>query len=165
VVDSPCGICKGAGAVRKVRKLTVKVPPGVDSGHRLRLAGEGERRDPRGIPGDLYVIVRLRPHPIFQRNGDDLLCETPISFSQAALGAEVRVPSLDGDRTLRIPPGTQPGTVFRIRGNGMPSPHSGRRGDLLVRVALKVPSKLTPRQRQLLEQLARELGEHPSRSS
>lgn len=161
MIDSPCTSCKGAGVVRRVRKLTVKVPPGVDHHYRLRLTGEGERRDPKGRPGDLYVTVRLEPHPIFQRNGDDLFCETPVGLTETALGAEVRVPSLDGDRTLRIPPGTQPGTVFRIKNAGMPALRGGRRGDELVRVVVRIPTKLTPRQKELLQQLRRELGEHP----
>lgn len=157
-----CTQCGGQGRVRQTRRLTVKIPAGVDDGFRLRLAGEGEAGDPGAPPGDLYVFLSVRPHPVFERVGDDIVSKMTIRFTQAALGAEVPVETLDGPVTLKIPPGTQTGTAFRLRGRGVPRMRRGGRGDHLVRVEIEVPTRLTPRQRELLEALERlERGEDP----
>jgi molecular chaperone DnaJ len=127
----------------------------VDEGTRLRLAGEGEAGTRGGPPGDLYVVIKLRPHRIFTRRGRDLHCELEVGMAAAALGGELRVPTLDGEVTVTVPPGTQPGAVLRVRGKGMPVPGRGDRGDLHVRVKVVVPRRLTQRQRELLEEFAR----------
>lgn len=159
---TPCSQCGGQGRVRQTRRLTVKIPAGVDDGFRLRLAGEGEAGDPGAPPGDLYVFLSVRPHPVFERVGDDIVSKMTIRFTQAALGAEVPVETLDGPVSLKIPPGTQTGTAFRLRGRGAPRMRRGGRGDHLVRVEIEVPTRLTPRQRELLEALDRlERGEDP----
>ena len=147
------------------RLIEVKVPAGVESGMRLRLAGEGEG-GARGR-GDLYVHLSVRPHPVFQRDGPHLLIEYPASLAQAALGAEVDVPTMNGRVSMKIPPGTQSGTVFRVRGKGLPDVHEGRTGDLLVRVVVETPTHLNAGQRRLVEELGRSLGEeaHPQHRS
>ena len=153
IVEVPCVECKGAGNVRRGRKINVKIPPGVDDSSTLRLRGEGDS-GPGGVPpGDLYITVHVRPHPIFERRGEDLLCEIPVSFTQAALGGKVKAPSLDGTIELRIPPGTQPGTLFKIKGKGMPRMDGHGRGDEYVKVNVTVPTRLTKRQRELLTEL------------
>ena len=150
-IANPCPHCDGNGRVEEEKTLSVKIPAGVDSGDRIRLAGEGEA-GPAGMPpGDLYVEVRVRPHAIFQRDGDDLHCEVPIRISQAALGDVVRVPSLDGELELRIPAETQSGKVFRLRDRGVKSVRSRHPGDLYCKVAIETPVNLTPEQRELLE--------------
>jgi len=163
VVTDPCPKCKGTGRLRQSRSITVKVPPGVETGTRLRLGGEGEGGIHGGSRGDLYVIIVVKEHSLFSRSGDDLLCELPISISQAALGATVRVPTLKGEEPLAIPAGTQTDAVFRLRGKGIPNVHGHGVGDELVRVVVETPTKLSPRQRELLEELARISGEetHP----
>ena len=151
VVSSPCADCHGQGRVERTKRLEVKVPPGVDNGDRIRLAGEGES-GPGGAPaGDLYVDVRVREHPIFQRDGDDLHCEVPVRISQAALGDVVRVPTLGGEAELRIPAETQSGKLFRLRGKGVRSVRSRSEGDLYCRIAVETPVNLTAEQRELLE--------------
>jgi len=159
IVEFPCNECRGTGQVERTRTIDVKIPAGVDAGSYLRLNGQGEAGVRGGPPGDLFVAVRVKPHSVFRRKDSDILCEVSISFTQAALGAKVEVPTLDGRAELKIPAGTQTGTVFRLRGKGVP--HLGRfgRGDELVRVVARTPTKLTKRQRQLLEELARDLGE------
>jgi molecular chaperone DnaJ len=159
IVTSPCPTCRGAGATRKTSTLHVNVPAGVETGLRLKLRGEGEPGPNGGPPGDLYVILRVREHPIFTRQGNDVLCEVPVSFTQAALGAEIEVPTLEGKIKMKVPPGTQPGSVFRLKGKGVADLHGAGRGDQLVRVVVEVPRKLTARQRHLLEELARAEGE------
>jgi len=159
IIDTPCEVCRGIGTVKKRRKIDITIPPGVDTGSHLRLAGQGEAVSGDGAPGDLYVVIHVKPHQYFKRSGDDILYEMEIGYAQAALGTRVEVPTLTGKAELRIPPGTQPGTLFRIRGKGMPSLHGHGRGDELVRVNLRVPTKLSKRQKQLLEELARESGE------
>jgi len=155
VVARPCRECGGAGRVERLRKLSVKIPPGVDSGARLRLAGEGEAGEKGAPPGDLYIVVHVREHEIFKRAGNDLYVEVPITFSQAALGAEIEVPTIDGDtEKVKIPAGTQTGEVFRIRGRGMPVLNGYGRGDLLVRVVVRTPTKLSREERELFEKLA-----------
>jgi molecular chaperone DnaJ len=153
MIEKPCRECNGAGQVRKSRKLKINIPPGVDHGTRLRLAGEGEGGAQGGPPGDLYVLLRVRDHPIFERHEDDLHCEVPVNVAQAALGAEIDVPTLEGEDKLRVPAGTQTGSQFRMRGKGVPQVHGGRRGDLVVHLKVTVPNKLNREQRKLFEQL------------
>jgi len=162
IVTSPCAACRGAGATRKTSTLHVKIPAGVDTDVRLKMRGEGEPSPNGGPPGDLYVMLHVREHPIFARQGNDVLCEVPISFPQVALGAEIEVPTLEGKIKMKIPAGTQPGSVFRLKGKGVAGLHGGGRGDQLVRVLVEVPRKMTAKQRQLLEELAHCEGEDPS---
>jgi molecular chaperone DnaJ len=154
VVVRPCARCRGAGRVEQERTLVVRIPPGVSDGTRLRLAGEGEAGPEGQPPGDLYVVLHVREHPVFRRQGQDILCEVGVSFPQAALGARIEVPTLDGRETLDVPPGTQSGTVFRLPGRGVPSLDGRSRGDQLVTVVVRTPTNLTPAERQLLERLA-----------
>ena len=150
-IVTPCTHCDGAGRVEEEKTLQVKIPAGVDNGDRIRLAGEGEA-GPSGMPpGDLYVEVRVRPHDLFERDGDDLHCEVPIRISQAALGDNVRVPTLGGDVELRIPSETQTGRVFRLREKGVKSVRSRQPGDLYCKVVVETPVNLTSEQRELLE--------------
>ena len=164
-VKKACPKCRGEGRVAVERKIEVKIPAGVESGMRLRLAGEGEGGT-RGR-GDLYVHLIVKPHPIFQREGPHLLLEYPINLAQAALGTDVDVPTMNGRVAMKVPPGTQSGTVFRVRGKGLPDVHEGRAGDLLVRVIVETPTTLSGPQRKLVEELGRALGEeaHPARRS
>jgi molecular chaperone DnaJ len=159
LIDTPCRNCRGSGLVRKRRTITVKIPMGIDDGNQLRLRGEGEMAGNSGEPGDLYVIVHVRPNPLFMRENDDLIHVLIISYPQAALGGEVTVPTLDGPTTMKIQPGTQPGTTVRLRGKGMPHFRGYGKGDMLVRIGVAVPEKLTSKQRELLEQLSKELGD------
>ncbi len=158
VVRNPCGECRGAGRVEGERTLSVRVPAGVDDGMRLRVSGEGEAGVAGGPPGDLYVVISVAPHPLFERDGPDLHCERPIPFTQAALGGEIEVPTLEGRVQLKIPEGTQSGKTFRLRGKGLPNLADGRRGDQFVRIFVEVPAKLTRKQRELLEEFAEETG-------
>ena len=151
-IANPCQQCDGGGRIEEDKTLSVKIPAGVDNGDRIRLAGEGEAGPAGTPPGDLYVEVRVRPHPIFARDGDDLHCEVPIRISQAALGDIVRVPTLGGEVELRIPAETQSGKVFRLRDKGVKSVRSRAPGDLYCKVAVETPVNLTPEQRALLEQ-------------
>jgi molecular chaperone DnaJ len=157
VIAKPCQACRGAGRVGKERKLTVKIPAGIATGQRLRLYGEGEHGSAGGPPGDLYVIVHVHEHEFFHREGDDLYCEVPLAFTTLALGGDIKVPTLDGRHELHIPPGTQPGTRFRVRGKGMPNVSGRGHGDLHVIVRVSVPKKLSKDQKALLEELARTL--------
>ena len=156
VIRERCRDCRGSGRVESEQTITVRIPPGMDDGARLRLQGEGEAGLAGGPPGDLYVVVSVKPHPFFNRDGPDLHCEVPVPFVQAALGAEVEVPTLDGKVTIRVPEGTQSGKVVRLRGKGVPTLSNRSRGDQLCRIFVEVPTKLTDRQRQLLEQFAEE---------
>jgi molecular chaperone DnaJ len=149
---SPCKVCRGNGRVEEEKVLSVKIPAGVDNGDRIRLTGEGEAGPTGSPPGDLYVEVRVRPHPIFARDGDDLHCEVPIRISQAALGDTVRVPTLDGEAEIRIPAETQTGRVFRLRDKGVRSVRSRAPGDLYCKAVVETPVNLTAEQRALLEQ-------------
>ena len=158
LIESPCKNCRGTGLVRKRRKISVKIPMGIDEGYQLRLRGEGEMAPNGGEAGDLYVLVRIRPNEFFMRDGDDLLHVLIIGYPQAALGAEVSVPTLEGPLTVKLHPGTQPGEVIRLKGKGMPRFRGYGKGDLLVRVGISVPEKLTQHQRALLEELAKELN-------
>src|SRR3954468_20042841 len=167
VITDPCQTCRGAGKVETESVLTVKVPPGVDTGTRLKLTGEGEPGERGGPPGDLYVVVHVHEHPIFIREDTEVICEVPISFTQAALGSTIDVPTLDGKVKMKIPSGTQSGKVFRLRGKGIPHLNGYQRGDQHVRVTVEVPEKLTKKQRELLEQFAALAGEdsHPQSKS
>jgi molecular chaperone DnaJ len=158
-IDSPCPRCKGLGLVRRERSISVKMPPGIDEGYQLRLQGEGEASQDGDVPGDLYVLVHVAPHSYFKREEDDLLYNLSVGFPQAALGAEVTVPTLDGKVDVKIRPGTQPGQIIRLKGKGMPRFGGYGKGDLLVRVDVSVPEKLTSQQRALLEQLAKEFDQ------
>lgn len=149
MINSPCPQCRGSGIVQRNRRIKVRIPPGVDNESRLRLQGEGEAGAIGGPAGDLYVVVYVKPHNVFERRDDDLLTRVSLGFVQAALGAEIEVPTLDGKTFLKVPPGTQPDTVFRLRGKGMPHMNGFGRGDELVRVIIQVPTKLTSRERNL----------------
>ena len=159
IITSPCKDCGGTGRAHKTRKINIKVPPGVEDGQHLKLRGQGDAAGSGGETGDLYVVLNILPHPKFQRVDSDLLLEMPISITQAALGAEVEVPTLGGRAKIRVPAGTQTGSVFRLRGKGMPRLHGTGSGDLHAKVKIKTPSALTDRQKQLLEALAVEFGE------
>ena len=154
IVKNPCPTCRGSGRVPKKRAVTIKVPPGVHEGQGIRVAGEGEPGRDSGPNGDLYVYVRIRPHEFLERDGNDLIAVVPISFTQAALGATIDVPSLDGTRQLKVPPGTQYGSLFRIRGQGLPDVRTGRTGDELVQVTVETPTNLNDRQEELLREFA-----------
>ncbi|MDR2699733.1 MAG: molecular chaperone DnaJ [Nitrososphaerota archaeon] len=158
LVEAPCSDCSGSGLVHKKRKITVKVPMGIDDGSQLRLRGEGEMVISGGEPGDLYVIVHVSPHQLFVRDGDDLYRVEMITFPQAALGADISVPTLDGPAVVKIPSGTQHGEVVRVKGQGMPKMRGYGKGDLIVRIGIVIPEKLTTQQRILIEQLAKEFG-------
>ena len=153
VVQDRCGGCHGAGKVRGEKKLSVKIPAGVDNGDRIRLAGEGEAGELGGPPGDLYVEIRVREHEIFTREESHLYCEVPIGFVAAAVGGELEVPTLDGRVSLKIPPETQTGRLFRLRGKGVKSVRGGAVGDLLCRVVVETPINLTAQQREIFSQL------------
>lgn len=153
-LDKPCPQCRGAGRAERTSKIKLKIPAGVDTGARLRSSGNGEAGLRGGSPGDLYVVLHVRAHEIFEREGDDILCEVPISFVQAALGAEIEVPTLNGTAVIRVPPGTQTGTLFRIKGKGIKNLQGYGWGDLHVRVAVEVPSHLNAAQRAKLEEFA-----------
>ena len=159
IIDSPCRNCEGTGLVKKRRTISVKIPVGIDDGYQLRLRGEGEMPPNGGESGDLYVLVHLLPNESFIRDGDNLMYVLMISYPQAALGGDVIIPTLEGSTTLRLRPGTQPGEVIKIRGKGMPRFRGYGKGDLLVRIGVSVPEKLTSQQRILLEQLAKEFGQ------
>ncbi|HHW4681607.1 MAG TPA: molecular chaperone DnaJ [Xylella taiwanensis] len=152
IIRNPCKACHGAGRIEDHKTLLVKIPSGVDNGDRIRLSGEGEFGPAGAPPGDLYVEVRVREHPIFQRDGDDLHCEVPVRISQAALGDIVRVATLDGEAEIRIPAETQTGKLFRLRGKGVRSVRSRTEGDLYCRIVVETPVNLTAEQRKLLEQ-------------
>lgn len=165
VIYHPCPSCGGTGSKRMEKKIEVRIPAGVDTGSRLRLTGEGEPGRGGARAGDLYIYLKVKPHEIFQRQGADILCEVPITFAQASLGAEIEVPTIDGKVRMRIPPGTQSGKVFRLRGKGTIDLHHGGKGDQLVKVIVEVPTNLNARQRQLLKEFAQSCGEevHPYR--
>jgi molecular chaperone DnaJ len=158
VVRERCPSCRGQGRTESQQTLTVKIPAGVETGTRLRLAGEGEAGIEGGPHGDLYVDVAVRPHPFFTRDGPDLHCQVPVQFVQAVLGAEIEVPTLEGKVAMRIPEGTQSGRVLRLAGKGLPALGARGRGDVLVQIFVEVPTRLTERQRELLAEFARESG-------
>jgi molecular chaperone DnaJ len=154
VVERPCPTCRGAGRHERSSKIKLRIPAGVDTGSRLRSAGNGEAGLRGAHPGDLYVVLHVKPHAIFQRDGDDLLCEVPVSFVQAALGAEIEVPALDAKTTIKVPPGTQPGTMFRLKGKGVKNVQGYGHGDLHVRINVEVPTHLSSAQKAKLQEFA-----------
>ncbi len=158
-IDKPCTSCRGEGRMPKTTKLNVKIPAGVDTGSRLRSAGNGEAGVGGGHTGDLYIVLSVKEHELFERHGDDLFCEIPIKFTLATLGGTIEVPTLFGKGTLKIPTGTQSGTTFRLREKGMPTLRGGRQGDQLVRVQVEVPKSLSSEQKELLEQFAKVSGD------
>ncbi|MCL6594431.1 MAG: molecular chaperone DnaJ, partial [Alicyclobacillus sp.] len=164
-IAHPCPDCHGQGRRRVRRTVNVRVPAGVDTGTRLRIPGAGEASPNGGQPGDLHIVIRVRPHELFERDGINVYVDVPITFVQAALGDEVEVPTLEGKVKLRIPEGTQTGTRFRLRGKGIPKLGSNVRGDQHVRVHVLTPTRLTERQRELLRELGKELGETPQEQS
>jgi molecular chaperone DnaJ len=157
-ITTPCPECQGRKRVVRRRTLSVKIPPGVDDGTRIRLTGEGELGTRGGPPGNLYVFISVKPHPFFARQDNNLLLELSISIAQAALGDQIVIPTLDGEETLAIPAGTQTGEVFRLRGHGVPYLRRPGRGDQLVVVTVAIPTKLSPDQRELFETLGETLG-------
>ena len=159
VITKPCVDCRGNGTIEQTRKLTVKIPAGIATGQRLRLANEGEAGTRGGPPGDLYVVIFVREHEFFQRDGNNLHCTVPLAFTTLALGSDIKVPGIDGEETVKIPESTQTGTTFRLRGKGMPDVSGRGRGDLLVTVQAITPKKLSKEQKKLLEQLAATLPE------
>ena len=163
IVEHPCKTCGGSGSVRRTREFSVRIPAGVKDGARIRVPGRGEPGPPGGRAGDLYVVVRIAPHRLFGRKDSDLTLELPVTFSEAALGANVQVPTLNGPVTLKIPAGTAGGRTFRIRGKGAPRPRKGGHGDMLVTVRVDVPSKLSREQKELLKRLQDTEGESPRR--
>ncbi|HEY6483677.1 MAG TPA: molecular chaperone DnaJ [Steroidobacteraceae bacterium] len=167
LIKNPCDTCLGQGRVRRTRKLSVKVPAGVDTGDRIRLSGEGEAGRNGGPPGDLYVEVNVREHAIFERDGEHLSCEVPVSFATAALGGTVEVPTLEGDVTLKVPAETQSGRIFRLRDKGVKPVRGGSRGDLFCRVVIETPVHLSAEQRDLIraleETLKRDAPRHAPR--
>jgi molecular chaperone DnaJ len=164
IVD-PCQTCRGAGRVKKHKTLAVKIPAGVDEGDRIRLSGEGEAGVNGGPPGDLYVVIHLKEHGVFQRDGDDLHCEMPISFTLAALGGEIEIPTLDGSAKVKIPAETQTGQVFRLRGKGIKGVRSSYPGDLLCEVVVETPVRLSDAQKDLLRQLEESMTKDSARHS
>ena len=155
IISSPCAVCHGSGRIQEHKTLSVKIPAGVDNGDRIRLAGEGEAGENGGPPGDLYVQINVRPHPLFRRDANDLLCEVPISMVTAALGGELEIPTLDGRVKLKIPGGAQTGRVFRLRGKGIRSVHNNRIGDLLCKITVETPVHLSTHQKDLLREFER----------
>ncbi|MGQ9673343.1 MAG: molecular chaperone DnaJ [Candidatus Aminicenantales bacterium] len=160
IISTPCRDCHGRGAIKQKKNLKLRIPAGVDSGTRLRVEGEGEPGDPGAPRGDLYVAIQVAKHPFYEREDNDLFCEVPISFSQAALGANVEIPSLDGQiESIKIPAGIQSGEVLKIKGKGIKGLHSYRKGDLFVKVSVRTPQNLTREEKELLRQLAELRGE------
>lgn len=166
-IESPCVSCGGTGRKKVKKNLKVKIPAGVYDGAQVRVSGEGEAGTQGGSPGDLFIVVRIKEHAMFERDGADLHCEMPITFPQATLGAEVDAPTLDGKVKIRIPAGTESGRVFRLRGHGVKDVRVHQKGDLFVRVQIAVPKKLTAKQEELLKAFAKETGDevYPERSS
>ncbi len=168
IVQTPCATCRGAGRLKQHKTLSVKIPSGVDEGDRIRLSGEGEAGVNGGPAGDLYVVINLKAHAVFQRDHNDLHCEMPISFTIAALGGEIKIPTLEGYAKIKIPPETQSGKVFRLRGKGIKGVRSSAHGDLNCHVVIETPVNLTTRQRELLNELesinAKDSGKHNPRA-
>lgn len=153
-IDTPCPTCSGKGTERKTRQKKVNIPAGVDDGTRIRLTGEGQPGQNNGPPGDLYILIHVRPHKYFRRRNHDILLDLDVNIAQATLGANVEVPTVDGDVKLKIPSGTQPGSVIRMRGKGVPRLRNNGRGDQLVVVNVRIPESLEEEDRELFEQLA-----------
>ncbi|MBE3573442.1 MAG: molecular chaperone DnaJ [Moorella humiferrea] len=161
VIETPCPTCRGRGIVQRIRKIKIKIPAGVDTGARLRMAGEGESGLRGGPPGDLYVYINVRPHPFFRREGYDVYCEVPVTMVQAALGDRIMVPTLDGKAELNIPAGTQSGATFRLKGKGIPRLNGAGRGDQHVQIHVETPTNLNEKQKELLREFARLYGWEP----
>lgn len=162
IIKETCDTCRGAGALRKKKKLKIEIPAGVDDGNRVQITAEGEPGERGGPAGDLFLVIHLKEHELFTREGEHLVCRVPISYAQAALGATIQVPSLEGKKDLAVPAGTATGELFTIKGAGFPRPGRGSaKGDLVVQVHVQVPKKLTARQRELLEELAKTEGTEP----
>jgi len=159
VINVPCSKCHGSGRVKVNRKINVKIPAGVDNGSHLRIRGEGEVGLRGGGRGDLFVVLHVRQHPIFEREGSNIYCEVPISFAQAALGSEIEIPTLNGKVKMKVPSGTQSGKIFRLRGKGVNSLHSYGKGDQFVKVLVETPTNLNKEQKELLEEFAKSCGE------
>jgi molecular chaperone DnaJ len=151
-IPHPCKECRGLGRVKVNKKIQIKLPPGVDTGSKLRIRGEGEEGERGGPPGDLFVFLYVEPHDFFSRDGDDIICQIPISFTQAALGSEIEIPTLNGKRNLSIPKGTEGGEIFKIKGEGFPKLRGYGRGDQVVQIVVKTPKSLTKRQEELLRE-------------
>jgi len=160
-VSDPCVDCSGEGKKRNPRKVSVKIPPGVDTGTRLKMTGEGEPGEHGGPPGDLYIVLGVKRHKFFKREGDNIYCEVPLTFSQAAMGADIEVPGLQGDLKVKIPAGTQPGTAFTLRGKGMPRLGHRGHGDQVVLVNVAVPKNLSRKQKELIEEFEKISKENP----
>ena len=158
-IEKPCNACHGEGRAPKTTKINLRIPPGVDTGSRLRSSGNGEAGLAGGQPGDLYIVITVKEHELFERHGDDLFCEIPIKFTLATLGGTIEVPTLFGKATLKLPAATQSATTFRLRGKGMPHLRGSGQGDQLVRVQVEVPASLTGEQRRVLEEFARVCGD------
>ncbi len=168
VIKSPCSKCHGEGRVRREKKIKIHIPPGANTGTRLRVANEGEGGLRGGRNGDLYVIIHVRPHEIFQRDGSDLLCEIPIDFPTATLGGVIEVPTVSGKTKMKIPEGTQNGTIMRLRGKGMPSLRGGTRGDQHIKILVEVPKRLNKKQKELLNEFSKAMPSgqnHPLQES
>jgi molecular chaperone DnaJ len=165
MISDPCGSCAGAGRVKRHKTLAVKIPSGIDEGDRIRLSGEGEAGMNGGPPGDLYVVIHLKEHAVFQRDGNDLHCEMPVSFTTAALGGEIEIPTLDGQAKVKIPAETQTGQVLRLRGKGIKGVRASHPGDLLCQVVVETPVRLTERQKELLRELEESTGRDSDRHS
>jgi len=159
IIKNPCRHCQGTGKARKTKSVQLKIPPGVEMGSRLRLRGEGEDGDFGGPRGDLYVFIHVEPHNFFERNGDDVVCKVPVSVTQAALGATVKIPTLNGNEKLKIPKGTQYGKIFRLKGKGIPHLRGFGRGDQVVQTIIEVPTDLSKKEEKLLKEFAKLRGE------
>lgn len=164
IITDPCKTCNGHGNIKKFKSIHIKVPAGVDTGSRLRISNEGEMGLHGGPPGDLYIVINVEEHPFFKRDGNDLYCEVPLSFPQAALGAEIEVPTIDEISKIKIPPGTPSGRIFYLKGKGIQKLGGLGRGDQIVKVYIDVPKKLTPRQKELLEEFAQINGDEIAKS-
>lgn len=160
IIKTPCASCGGSGTVRTKRTIKIKIPPGVDTGSTLRLHGEGEAGAKGGRRGDLYIAIHVQPHEIFERQDSDIFCEVPLSFAMAVFGGEIEVPTIEGKVKMKVPAGTQPGKIFRLRGKGVAHLHDYGRGDELVKVQVEVPTDLSAEQRRLLKEYAKVSGEY-----
>lgn len=160
IIESPCSECKGRGKIRKSSKITIKIPPGVNTGNSIRVRGKGEAGELGGPSGDLYVVIKLNPHSLFERDGDDIYCNIPISFAVATLGGEIQVPTLNGKVKMKIPPGTETNKTFRLSSKGIPNVHGRGKGDEFVTVMIQVPSKLSSKEKDLIRQLSLLDGEN-----
>ena len=160
VIKNPCKSCKGRGVVRTQKKLNIKIPPGVDTGARLKLRGEGMRRPGDTIPGDLYIVLNVKEHAVFEREGDNILVQVDVSFPLLSLGGRISIPTIEGETDLDIPSGTQPGKIFRLKNLGVAKSNGYGRGDELIYLNIVIPQSLTEKQRQLMEELSKELDSH-----